>query len=486
MTTSRKRVRTRFAPSPTGLLHIGGVRTALFSFLLARHYGGDFVLRIEDTDRERLVEGGVDQILESLAWLGLNPDEGPNTSKQLYGPYVQSERNQQGLYAKFAQQLVEEGRAYYSAITPGDFAELKAQAIAAKKPFVYRQSMEPAQTGATDNLPIRLKVTQGELIWQDAVHGEFKVNHDIIDDFVIMKADGYPTYNFANVVDDHLMEISHVVRGPEFLASTPKHALLYDYLGWGRPVFAHCPTILGPDGKKKLSKRDGDVDALEYRTNGFLPAAVLNFLAMLGWNDGTTQEIFTLSELADKFSLERIQKSPAQFDVERLKWMNGEYIRNVITQDDYLGLARGALQQAPYQLGTASDEYIDQVLLLDRERVKTLVEIPDIVELFFVTPKTNHDFVELLTAKSSREDAKTWLNLVIDDLSASDFSETDIEARLRGLAEKHDLHTGKLFYTIRIAITGRTSAPGLFETLALLGKVESLGRLRAATSAINA
>ncbi len=467
------------------MLHIGGVRTALFNYLLARHFGGDFVLRIEDTDRERLVEGGVTQILESLKWLDLVPDEGPNSANQPYGPYVQSERKERGIYLDYAEQLVAEGKAYYSAITPEAFNDLKQQAIEAKKPFVYRQSMEPQDaTMGHSGLPIRLKVGPGELLWQDEVHGEFKVDHEIIEDFVIMKADGFPMYNFANVVDDHLMQISHVVRGPEFLASTPKHVLLYDYFGWHKPKFAHCPAILGPDGKKKLSKRDGDVDAREYREKGYLPSAVINFLAMLGWNDGTTKEIFTFQELVDAFSLERMQKSPAQFDVERLNWMNGEYIRNVLSEQEYLAAAREALEKADYAMDGFGSKYTNRVLLLDRERVKVLGDIPHIVEFFFVPPRWGSEQLSLLTAKSSGAEVADWLKQAVGVIQDTDGSEQAIEQALRKLSEAQSIHTGKLFYALRIAITGRTAAPGLFETIATLGTEEAVQRLEKAASVL--
>ncbi len=476
------RVRTRFAPSPTGLLHIGGLRTALYSYLLAKHHGGDFVLRIEDTDRERLVEGGIDQIMRALEWVGLHVDEGPtNEGSGEFGPYIQSERHKLGIYQRYAQQLVAEGKAYYSGISPDAFAMLKQQAIDEKRPFVYRKSMEPSESVvSTEGLPIRLAVSPGSLEWGDSVHGEFVVDHDIIDDFIIIKADGYPTYNFANVVDDHLMNISHVVRGPEFLASTPKHALLYDYFGWQRPVFAHCPTILGADGKKKLSKRDGDVDALDYRDQGYLPEAMINFLALLGWNDGTTQEVFSLEELIQKFSLDRVQKSPAQFDIERLRWMNGEYIRNVLSQEEYVVAAKQALLKADYGTEGFGDDYIQEVLLLDRERVKVLSDIPEVVEFFFVAPKLSSEIKDLLTKKSSPADVKGWLELVVKSLENTEWQQEQIEASLRTLVSQHDLHAGKLFYAIRVAITGRTAAPGLFETLATLGEAQSVQRLEAA------
>ena len=485
--TRNPNIRLRFCPSPTGSLHIGGVRTALFSYLYAKQQGGTFILRIEDTDQARKVEGSEAQIIESLQWLGLTPDEGVmdlETDKGEYGPYTQSQRLD--IYKRYAQQLLDSGKAYYSYISPEAFSALKEAAVAAKRPFVYRQSMEPSRPDDADTTPypIRLKVEPGKLSWSDVVYGTAEVDHAIIDDFVLIKADGFPTYNFANVIDDHLMKISHVVRGPEFLPSTPKFVYVYNVLGWEPPLFVHAPVILGPDGKKKLSKRDGDVDVLEFRAKGYLPDAILNFLAQLGWNDGTTKEIFSRDELIKAFSLERIQKSPAKFDTERLMWMNGEYIRNVLTRDEYLTAAKAALETADYSLEDFSENYIDQVLLLDRDRVKVLSEIPGIVEFFFVAPNWNSDLVKLLTAKSSSQEVSGWLSKVAIALGSTNGEEQAIERMLRGLSEAQGIHTGKLFYALRIAVTGRTAAPGLFETVATLGIEEVVRRLEKAASVL--
>lgn len=486
--TNNLAIRLRFCPSPTGSLHIGGVRTALFSYLYAKQQGGTFILRIEDTDQTRKVEGSEAQIIESLQWLGLTPDEGVidlDTDKGEYGPYTQSKRLD--IYKRYAQQLLDSGKAYYSYISPEAFNALKEEAVAAKRPFVYRQSMEPSRPddAGTASYPIRLKVEPGKLSWSDVVYGTAEVDHAIIDDFVLIKADGYPTYNFANVIDDHLMKISHVVRGPEFLPSTPKFVYAYNVLGWEPPLFVHAPVILGPDGKKKLSKRDGDVDVLEFRAKGYLPDAILNFLAQLGWNDGTTNELFSREELIKAFSFERIQKSPAKFDTERLTWMNGEYIRNVLSRDEYLEAAKAALEGADYSLDGFAHEYVEQVLLLDRDRVKVLSEIPEIVAFFFVPPEWGSNKLSLLTAKSSSAEVADWLSQAANILKGTDGTEQTIEQALRELSETQGIHTGKLFYAIRIAITGRTAAPGLFETIVTLGTDEAVLRLQNAAKALS-
>jgi glutamyl-tRNA synthetase len=470
-----KPVRTRFAPSPTGFLHIGGVRTALFNYLFAKANDGKFILRLEDTDRERFVEGGVEQIVKSLDWVGLHPDEGVWYEEKpgKHWPYIQSKRLNH--YDEFAKKLVDKGLAYYSAITPEAFAALREEAIAQKRPFVYKQSMEPENTSnSTEGLPIRLKVAVGTTKWQDEVRGDFESKHELIDDFILMKADGFPTYNFANVVDDHLMEISHVIRGDEFISTTAKHALLYDLLRFDRPAWVHLPPILGPDGKKKLSKRDGDVEVLNYQEKGYLPATLINFLALLGWNDGTEQEIFSMDELVAKFSLDRIQKSPAVFDITRLDWMNGEYIRNKLSEDELVELLKPFVPKE----WSADMEYFKRVLQLDVERMKRLDEAQYLMEIFFVTPNVDKS---LLCKKDKESDIKDWLIAAADELNQlEEFGHDDIEKALRALTETLGIKTGNLFYALRVALTGRTEAPGLFDIVATLGREESTKRLNSA------
>lgn len=464
-------VRVRFAPSPTGLLHVGGARAALFNYLFAKNHHGKFILRIEDTDRTRLHEGATDQIFMGLKWLGIEPDEGYWLDKNIgdLGPYLQSQRLVH--YRAVAQQLIDQGIAYYSHISDEDFDRRKSDMIAQKKPFVYRASMEPKGSAGTENLPIRLQIPTGQLKWHDQVYGEFDISNDTIDDFVIMKADGYPTYNFANVVDDHMMQISHVLRGPEFLPSTPKHALLYDLLGWERPEFIHMPVILGPDGKKKLSKRDGDVDLMSYRDQGYLPEAMVNFLALLGWNDGTKDEFFDINELIKRFSAKRIQKSPARFDRERLSWMNGHYIREGISLDE---LVRRLAGFVPAQW-LDDPAYFRALVELDRERFKTLNDAKRLLEFFFVEP----DYTDEVIAKAGDKTLVIeLLTTSVEVIEGALAQHDELEKSLRQLAESKQVGAGKLFAPLRIAVTGRTQAPGIFDTILLVGLKRSTERIR--------
>ncbi|TXG76152.1 glutamate--tRNA ligase [Patescibacteria group bacterium] len=482
---SSKPVRVRFCPSPTGFLHIGGVRTALFNYLFAKKHNGTFILRLEDTDRERFVEAGVGQIVEVLDWLGLKPDEGYWQGEHSgdFGPYIQSERLPH--YTEIAHQLVDSGLAYRSAITPEDFNQLKTVAMQSKQAFVYRRSMEAGISSTADDLPIRLDITAvgqklglTSITWHDEVRGDFEVDLKIIDDFVIVKADGFPTYNFANIVDDHQMEISHVMRGDEFISSTPKHALLYDALGFDRPLWVHLPVILGNDGSK-LSKRHGDTDALQYREKGYLPEALLNFLAQLGWNDGTEKEVFSLDEMIEKFSLERIQKSPAKFDMERLNWFNGLYIREQLTENEYVHRAEQELTAAGIEAGAN----LRQIVLLERERVKSFAELPDLVGFFFKQPHAKESAV-LATKKLSSETVRSYIEFAVGALSECTDEEVAIEEALRGVVEREGIKVGDFFSTIRIGVTGRTAAPGLFETIHTLTIKESLDRLRKLNAAL--
>ncbi len=471
-----KPVRVRFAPSPTGFLHIGGIRTALFNFLFARANDGVFILRLEDTDRERFVEEGVEQIIKSLDWLGLHPDEGVWYEEKpgVHGPYVQSKRLNH--YREYAEQLVEKGLAYRSYSSPERIEALREDARLNKVPFVYKQSMEPSDPIDPEMaLPIRLKISSGKTTWQDQIRGEFETNNDLIDDYIIVKADGYPTYNFANVIDDHLMEISHVIRGDEFISSTAKHALLYDNLGWDRPAWIHLPAILGPDGKKKLSKRDGDVNVLDYKEKGYLPEVIINFLALLGWNDGTEQEIFTLNELFEKFNINRVQKSPAVFDVNRLDWLNGEYIRGVVSEPELIERLKQFLPAHWFE----DLNYFSSVLALDKERIKKLSEAKYIMEIFFEPPEVDKN---LVCKKDDSETVKLWLTRTIEETEKVDFTHDNIENCLRSLTDKLGVQSGRLFYVLRVGLTGRTEAPGLFDIFVTLGKEESITRLRSVIS----
>ncbi len=482
---SSQKVRVRFCPSPTGFLHIGGVRTALFNYLFAKKHNGTFILRLEDTDRERFVEAGVSQIVDVLDWVGLKPDEGYWQGEHTgdFGPYIQSERLPR--YKDIAEQLVKAGLAYRSKISPEAFQHLKDDAITAKQAFVYRKSMEVDEAVEDDSLPIRLDIeaigkrldTQA-VAWHDEVRGDFEVGLGIIDDFIILKADGFPTYNFANIVDDHHMQISHVLRGDEFISSTPKHALLYDALQYARPKWAHLPVILGNDGSK-LSKRHGDTDALQYRDKGYLPEALLNFLALLGWNDGTETEVFSLEEMVERFSIDRIQKSPAKFDMERLNWLNGLYIREKLSQDEYVQRARKELMAA----GISDGERLESVVLLERERLKSFAELPELVGFFFKQPDPKAAG-QLATKKLAVETVRSYLESAVEALVDCAETEDAIESALRAVVDREQIKIGDFFSTIRIAITGRTAAPGLFETIRTLSITESLDRIRKTNAAL--
>lgn len=483
MNSPKTHVRTRFAPSPTGFLHIGGIRSALFNYLFAKKHGGDFVLRLEDTDRERFIPEAQDHLVESLKWLGIMADEGVAVEDGGYGPYVQSERLD--LYRDHAEQLVAAGALYPCWCSPERLANLRTQAQQEKKAFKYdRHCLDHPQDRSEPHV-LRFKVPEGQVVqWNDAVRGTIEFSTQDIDDFVAMKSDGFPTYQFANVVDDHIMEISHVLRADEWLPSTPKHVLLYEAFGWQHPIFAHLPAVVPPGGGKKLSKRHGAKSALELRDEGFVPDAVVNFLAMLGWNEGSgsTKEIYSRQELIDAFSLERIQKSPAVFDEERLLWFNGEYIRSVMSEEEYVSTARQFL--GDINVSAFSDDYIASALLLDRERIKTFADIRDVAELFFVDPQWNSERIKLLTAKSSADEVRHWLEAVATKLQAAEQIEASIEQTLRATAEELAVPTGKLFYAIRVATTGRTAAPGLFETIHTLTLETAIRRLLAAKNAL--
>jgi len=477
---SNNPVRTRFAPSPTGYLHIGGIRSSFFNYLYAKNQGGKFVLRLEDTDRERFVPEAEAHLTESLQWLGIAPDEGIGGADGGFGPYVQSERLK--IYAQHAANLVEKGNLYPCWCSPERLTKLREEAQSNKVAFKYDRHCLNNPDDINKSHVIRFKMPENQVVaWDDAVRGKLEFNSNDLDDYVAIKSDGFPTYQFANVVDDHLMEISHVLRADEWIASTPKHILLYKAFGWNVPVFAHLPAVTAPGGGKKLSKRHGAKSALELRDEGYLPEAILNFLAALGWNegDGSTQEIYSLDELIEKFSLERIQKSPAVFDAERLTWLNGVYIRNLSLDELY-----------PYTKGfwpeSAKDSSIDhkkEILALIHERLKFMAEIPELTEFFFTRPELTAKFI---IDKLDKNTASNWLKSIIYQFVESDFSHDDLEKRLRGLIESLEAPTGKLFSLVRRSATGSPVAPGLFETLHVLGKEESLARLKQACAIISA
>ncbi|MDB5178739.1 MAG: glutamyl-tRNA synthetase [Patescibacteria group bacterium] len=461
MSSTKTPVRVRFAPSPTGHLHVGGIRSALFNWLWARHNDGKFILRLEDTDRKRLVEGAADQIYASHDALGITPDEGPVQGGP-YGPYIQSERLE--IYARYATQLLESGALYPCWCTPERLDGLRQEAQKAGTAFKYdRYCLKPGNQLAEAEphvLRFRIPEVPESIGWDDAVRGRLDFKLADLDDFVAIKADNFPTYHFANVVDDHLMKISHVLRADEWLPSTPKHLLLFQAFDWEPPTYAHLPAVLGPGGGKKLSKRDGAQSVQEYLDEGYLPEALRSFLASLGWNDGTTQEVYTTPELIGRFTLDRVQKSPAKFDKERLTWMNGLLIRQM-PLDELLERSRAFL---PPEAKHYDAQYLKAVLRLVQERLKFLSELPELTEFFFADPAS--------------AEPHEWLPQIIAALEPSDFTEADLETRLRALTTELDTKPGLLFGLIRHAVTGRTAAPGLFETLHVLGHGTTLRRLR--------
>ncbi len=457
-------VRTRFAPSPTGLLHVGGIRTALFAWLVARQNNGVFILRLEDTDQKREVEGAGQHIVDSLNALGLKPDE---------GPIRQSERL--SLYKTWAHKLIDSGRAYADPYSTQEVQKFRDEAVASKKPFLYRNH-RPQDLPAWDgSQPLRFKSEPKAYTWHDEVMGEISTGPEGVDDFVLIKSDGYPTYNFSHIVDDADMKISHVIRGQEFLASTPNYLNLYEALELKPPIMATMPHILGPDGHKKLSKRDGAKDVLDYIRDGYLPEALVSFIATLGWNDGTTQEVFTTNELIQKFSLDKVQKSGARFDEQRLLWVNGHFIRGLPLDDLY----KRCESYWPAEAKDASEAYKKTVLALVQERLKYFGELANLTKFFFADLPVNPELItnHKQLGKCERTDLSHWLCTARDSLEQSDFTLDDLQGRLNQLLEKTGQKPAVLFSLIRIATTQSPSSPGLAETLAVLGKELSLRRL---------
>lgn len=492
-----KAVRTRFAPSPTGFLHVGGVRTALFNYLYAKKHSGQFLLRLEDTDRERYVPEGVEQIVEALDWMGLKPDDGfwISEGKHQNIEFVQSERLKTGIYQKFAEQLVRSGLAYYSPTTPEQLNSLREKAKKDRKPFVYRREMDPNNSQEiAENTPIRFDVMAYSkqfnkdteyikkkndklmVVWSEPRH-TFGFYGSDEDDFIIIKGDGFPTYNFANVVDDVGMGITDVMRGDEFVASTPKHIILYHALGLEdkMPEFIHLPVINGTDGKK-LSKRTGDTNALDYRDKGYLPEALLNFLVLLGWNDGTEQEIFSLRELEEKFSLDRVNKSPAVFDPRRLDWINGHYIRGLGLDDLYEKVENFW----PKEASEYDDTYKKSVLGLIQERLKYFAELPQLTRFFFADLVFDPELISgnKQLKKLDKGELKDLLLASQETLEQSDFSQADLQDRLNKLLETTGQKPGVLFSLIRIATTWAPASPALADSLRVLGKERSVQRIK--------
>jgi len=467
-------VKSRFAPSPTGFMHVGGVRTALFSWLLARQAGpeGTFILRIEDTDKAREVAGSIQQIEKSLQWLGIEWDEGVDKGGP-DAPYLQSERL--AIYLEWAQKLIDSGRAYADPYTSEEVEAFRNEAKAAKRPFLFRDHRPENPPVYDGTQPLRFKSDPKAYKWHDAVLGDLSTGPDAIDDFIIVKSDGYPTYNFSHIVDDAIMGVTHVLRSQEFIASTPKFLNIYDALEIEKPILATLPFVMAIDGKKKLGKRDGAKDILEYAREGYLPEAMINFLATLGWNDGTEQEIFTVNELIEKFQLDRVQKSPARFDEQRLLWLNGQHIR-LLSLDELFTRSHDFWSAKAHEAG---EDRQKQVLELVKDRLKTLADIPTITNYFFEEPTTDWTMIEgnkQLVALGN-DGIRELLTQAKAALSTSDYTPEALQETLNGLLETTGQKPGILFSLIRLAVSWAPFSPALNETLAVLGPDTVLARL---------
>ncbi len=482
---SQSNVRVRFAPSPTGYPHVGNIRTALFNWLFARHSSGSFIVRIEDTDVNRKVEGAMEAILDSLHWLGIDWDEGPEVGGS-FGPYFQSQRLD--VYQKTAQHLLAEGHAYPCYCSEERLARMRAEMARRKESMrSYDRRCrnltqeERAQFEAQGIIPvIRFKIPlEGQTKFNDLIKGDVAFDNSTLDDFVLLKSDGYPTYHLANVVDDHLMKITHVLRADEWLSSTPRHVLLYSALGYQPPLFAHLPMILGPD-RSKLSKRHGATAIKEYREQGYLPQAMMNFLALLGWSLDDRTELFTKEELIQNFSIERTSKTSAIFNIDKLKWMNGVYIRK-LTPEELAGELLPFLDRGlpPSVKRPLSREYVKQIVPLIRERFTTLEEAAEL-SMFFFADELAYDTDLLLGKKLTREDAVKGLEAALERLQALPFDAKSLEDALRPLADRLGLKAGDFFGLLRVAVTGRTAAPPLFQTMEALGQERCLKRIKAA------
>ncbi|MEI3523047.1 MAG: glutamate--tRNA ligase [Anaerotignum sp.] len=472
-------VRTRFAPSPTGYMHIGNLRTALYEYLIAKSQGGKFILRIEDTDQERQVEGAVDVIYNTMRMTGLHHDEGPDIGGE-YGPYVQSER--MGMYMDYAKELVEKGEAYYCFCTKERLESLKESnaegaAFAKYDRHCLGLSKEEVQAKLDAGVPfvIRQKMPDsGTTTFSDVVYGDITVENTELDDQILMKADGFPTYNFANVVDDHLMHITHVVRGSEYLSSTPKYNLLYKAFGWEPPVYVHLPAVMR-DAHHKLSKRHGDKSFEDLVREGYVVEAIVNYIALLGWSPSGTQEIFSLKELEESFDMAGLSKSPAIFDIKKLTWMNSEYLK-AMDFDKYYALAEPKLKEA---LGD-TDLDLKKIAALLQKRLETLNDIPGLVEFFKTLPEYGTELYTHKKMKTNDEIALSSLEAALPVLeNLEDWNTTSIHDALMALVGELGIKNGQLLWPVRTALSGEPTSPGgAMELADILGKEESLRRIR--------
>jgi glutamyl-tRNA synthetase len=475
-----KTVRTRMAPSPTGELHVGGMATLLKNYAWAKRNNGQFVLRIEDTDKEREVPGAVEEIQQIIRDYGLDWDEGPGKGGE-FGPYIQSERIE--IYPKKAEELVKAGKAYYCFCTKERLEKVREEQKANKQPPKYDKhcrNLSPeeaeAKKNAGESYVIRLKVPQNQpVVVNDLLRGEITINSDQVDDQVLLKSDGYPTYHLAVVIDDHMMNITHIMRGEEWISSAPKHVLLYEAFGWEKPVFVHIPVFLNPDGKGKMSKRKGTVSAQSFLDRGYLPEAMLNFFMILGWAKEDQEEVMTLEEYIEAFDPKDLNPSSVAFDMQKLNWLNGVYIRKLDKED-----LNKRVQ--PFLPEDFPKEKLNEILPLVFERLVTLADIDELTRFFY---KDEEPELKLLLKRADKDLVTLQLNEIIKELNALDGWKTEeIEKVIRGLQEKNDWHRGQFFMMLRLAITGRKATPPLFETTAVIEKQTVIARLEKAIELI--
>lgn len=477
------RIRTRYAPSPTGKMHVGNLRTALYEYLIAKHEGGDFLLRIEDTDQERFVEGALEIIYRTLEKTGLTHDEGPDKDGGC-GPYIQSERQASGIYLEYAKKLVEKKEAYYCFCTKDRLETLRSVVSEDGKEIVkydkhcLHLSKEEVEENLAKNIPyvIRQNIpAEGNTTFTDAIYGDITVENSELDDMILMKSDGYPTYNFANVVDDHLMRITHVVRGNEYLSSTPKYTRLYHAFGWEEPIYIHCPLITNEE-HKKLSKRSGHSSFEDLLEQGFVTEAIVNFIALLGWSSGTNEEIFSLEELEKIFDYRNINKSPAVFDMNKLRWMNGEYIKKM-DNDKYYELIMPYIKEV-----VKKDLDLKMIADLVKTRIETLVDVKEIIDFFEELP--DYD-TAMYTHKKMKTNEEISLEILKEQLpileALEDYSIPSIEKTVMEYITNKGIKNGMGLWPLRTAVSGKQSTPGgAYEIMNIIGKEESIHRIKVA------
>mgnify|MGYP000928535136 CR=1 FL=1 len=480
------KVRTRFAPSPTGRMHVGNLRTALYAYLIARHAGGDFILRIEDTDQERQVEGAEEIIYNTLKKAGMNHDEGPDIDGGV-GPYVQSERQAQGLYLKYAKELIDKGEAYYCFCDQERLDTLKVKSgdvvISHYDKHCLNLSKEEVQAKLDAGVPYVIRQnnpTEGTTSFVDEIYGEITVDNIELDDMILIKSDGYPTYNFANVVDDHLMGITHVVRGNEYLSSTPKYNRLYDAFGWEKPVYIHCPLITDEE-HHKLSKRKGHSSFEDLIEQGFLPETIVNFVALLGWSPGGEQEIFSLKELEEIFDYKHMSKTPAVFDMNKIKWMNGEYIK-AMSDDAYYEHALPIIKKV-----ITKDLDLKKIADLVKTRIEVFPDITEKIDFFEELPEYDVAMYTHKKMKTNSENSLEVLNEMLPRLEAlPDFSFENVEKVVKDYVAEKECKNGLALWPLRTAVSGKQMTPGgAYEIMDILGKEESLKRIRKGIELLN-